>query len=62
MPGPPVWIDAVAVGEDGDWHARLIRESISVPGEASDRLGSLICWGNYMPLAHVHLYAHGPEI
>ena len=37
MPGPPVWIDAVAVGEDGDWHARLTRERVSVPGEASDR-------------------------
>ena len=37
VPGPPVWIDAVAVGEDGDWHARLTRERVSVPGEASDR-------------------------
>ena len=26
------------------------------------RLGSLICWENYMPLARFHLYAHGPEI
>ena len=40
VPGPPVWIDAVAVGEDGDWYARLIRESVSVPDESSDRLGA----------------------
>jgi len=40
VPGPPVWIDAVAVGGDGDWHARLMRESVSVPGEASDRLAA----------------------
>jgi nitrilase len=135
VPGPPVWIDAVPVGEDGEWHARLLRESVSVPGEACDRLaaaarrnrvvlvvgvnerephagtiyntvltfgpdgtllgrhrklmpthaerlvwgmgdgsdlrvlqtpvgrlGTLICWENYMPLARFHLYAQGPEI
>jgi len=135
VPGPPVWIDAVAVGEDGEWHARLMRESVSVPGEACDqlgaaarragvvlvigvnerephggtiyntvltfgpdgslvgrhrklmpthaermvwgmgdgsdlrvlqtpagRLGSLICWENYMPLACFHLYAQSAEI
>jgi len=39
VPGPPVWIDALPVGEDGDWHAQLVRESVSVPSEASDRLG-----------------------
>jgi predicted amidohydrolase len=40
VPGPPVWLDAVAVGEDGGWYARLMRESISVPGAACDRLAA----------------------
>jgi nitrilase len=32
VPGPPVWIDALAIGEDAAWHALLMRESVTVPG------------------------------
>ena len=40
VPGPPVWIDALAVGADADWHAALMRESVTVPGRACDRLAA----------------------
>jgi nitrilase len=38
VPGPPVWIDAVPVSGDAEWHAHLMRESVTVPGPACDRL------------------------
>ena len=38
VPGPPVWIDALPVSGDADWHALLMRESVTVPGAACDRL------------------------
>jgi nitrilase len=38
VPGPPVWIDALPVGEDEEWHALLMSESVTVPGPACDRL------------------------
>jgi nitrilase len=38
VPGPPVWIDALPVGDDEEWHALLMRESVTVPGPACDRL------------------------
>jgi nitrilase len=41
VPGPPVWIDALPVGEDGDWHTLLLQESVTVPGPACDRLASI---------------------
>jgi nitrilase len=40
VPGPPVWIDALPVGDDAEWHAMLMRESVTVPGPACDRLSS----------------------
>jgi nitrilase len=40
VPGPPVWIDALPVGEDADWHALLMRESVTVPGPACERLAA----------------------
>jgi len=39
VPGPPVWIDALAVGEDADWHSLLMSESVAVPSPESERLG-----------------------
>jgi len=35
-----VWIDALPVGDDAEWHALLMRESVTVPGPACDRLSS----------------------
>lgn len=40
VPGPPVWIDALPVGGDGEWHALLMQESVTVPGPACDRLAA----------------------
>ena len=40
VPGPPVWIDALPVGDDAEWHALLMRESVTVPGPACDRLAA----------------------
>ncbi|HYB25515.1 MAG TPA: nitrilase-related carbon-nitrogen hydrolase [Solirubrobacteraceae bacterium] len=40
VPGPPVWIDALPVGGDADWHSLLMRESVTVPGPACDRLAA----------------------
>jgi nitrilase len=40
VPGPPVWIDALPVGDDAEWHALLMRESVTVPGPAGDRLAA----------------------
>ncbi len=37
VPGPPVWIDALPVGDDAEWHGLLMRESVTVPGPACDR-------------------------
>jgi nitrilase len=41
VPGPPVWIDALPVGDDGDWHALLVENSVTVPGPACDRLAAV---------------------
>jgi nitrilase len=38
VPGPPVWVDALPVSGDAEWHALLMRESVMVPGSACDRL------------------------
>jgi nitrilase len=35
-----VWIDALPVGDDAEWHAMLMRESVTVPGPACDRLAA----------------------
>ena len=40
VPGPPVWIDALPVGGDAEWHALLIHESVTVPGPGCDRLAA----------------------
>jgi nitrilase len=40
VPGPPVWIDALPVGDDADWHAQLMRESVTVAGPACNRLAA----------------------
>jgi predicted amidohydrolase len=40
VPGPPVWIDAVLPGEDGEWHVRLQDNAVAVPSIATDRLGA----------------------
>jgi nitrilase len=40
VPGPPVWIDALPVLGDAEWHALLMRESVTVPGPACDRLAA----------------------
>jgi nitrilase len=41
VPGPPVWIDALPVGDDGDWHALLLQQSVTVPGAACDQLAAI---------------------
>jgi predicted amidohydrolase len=41
VPGPPVWIDALPVGEDGEWHTLLLDQSVVVPGPACDQLGAI---------------------
>ncbi len=38
VPGPPVWIDALSVSGDAEWHGRLMRQSVSVPGPACEQL------------------------
>jgi nitrilase len=38
VPGPPVWVDALPVSADAEWHALLMRESVTVPGPGCDRL------------------------
>jgi len=40
VPGPPVWIDALPVGEDAEWHTLLMRESVTIPGPACERLAA----------------------
>jgi nitrilase len=40
VPGPPVWIDALPVGDHTDWHAQSMRESLTVPGSGCDRLAA----------------------
>ena len=40
VPGPPVWVDGLPVSDDAEWHARLMRESVTVPGAACDRLAA----------------------
>jgi nitrilase len=40
VPGPPVWIDALPVAEDAEWHALLMREAVTVPGPACERLAA----------------------
>ena len=40
VPGPPVWIDALPIGDDAVWHALLMGESVTVPGLACDRLAA----------------------
>ncbi len=41
VPGPPVWIDVLAVGDDEEWHALLLEQSVTVPGPACDRLAAV---------------------
>ena len=41
IPGPPVWIDALPVGEDEEWHARLLQQCVTVPGPACERLAEV---------------------
>ena len=41
MPGPPVWVDALPVSADAEWHALLLRNCVTVPGAACDRLADL---------------------
>jgi nitrilase len=38
VPGPPVWVDALPVSADAEWHALLMRESVTVPGPVCERL------------------------
>jgi nitrilase len=68
----------VTIGPDGDVlnrHRKLVptnpERMVWAPGDASGlrvldlplgRLGGLICWENYMPLARYSLYAQGVEI
>jgi len=40
VPGPPVWIDALPVLGDAEWHGLLMRESVTVPGPACDRFAA----------------------
>jgi nitrilase len=40
VPGPPLWVDAVLPGDDGEWHVLLHRNSVTVPGPDTDRLGA----------------------
>jgi nitrilase len=40
VPGPPVGIDALPFTRDAEWHALLMRESVTVPGPACDRLAA----------------------
>jgi nitrilase len=40
VPGPPVWIDALPVAEDAEWHALLLQQSVTIPGPAFERLAA----------------------
>jgi nitrilase len=40
VPGPPLWVEALPVGEDGEWHRLLARESVVVGEPACERLGA----------------------
>ncbi|GAA3531654.1 hypothetical protein AFL01nite_20790 [Aeromicrobium flavum] len=40
IPGTPLWIDSVPVWDgDGPWYARLVDQSVVVPGPTTERLG-----------------------
>jgi nitrilase len=41
VPGPPVWIDALPVAEDAEWHALLLQQSVTVPGADCERLAAI---------------------
>jgi nitrilase len=40
VPGPPIGIDALPFTRDAEWHALLMRESVTVPGPACERLAA----------------------
>lgn len=54
VPGPPVWIDALPVGADAEWHALLMRESVTVPGAACDRLAAAARRNSVVLVVGVH--------
>ena len=61
VPGTPVWIDTQPIWDgDEDWFALLAQNAVVDAGQA--RIGGLICWENYMPLARFHLYAQGVDL
>lgn len=40
IPGTPLWIDSVPIWQgDGPWYARLVEQSVVVPGPTTERLG-----------------------
>jgi len=41
VPGYPDWVWRTTPWSDGDWYRRLAEQSVTVPGPATDRLGSI---------------------
>ena len=40
IPGTPLWIDSVPIWQgDGPWYARLVDQSVVVPGPTTERFG-----------------------
>ena len=72
VPGYPDWVWRRPPMSDGAWYARFSDQAVNVDGSDLDpvrdagrervRVGSLICWENYMPLARAAMYQSGIDV